>query len=79
MREDEVEIRELIESHIEKIVSQWDADNIIFEDEYGITSVIIENYKGLIYEMIIENGGHEGSIMGGCGAYSRIWMDVCNV
>lgn len=58
MTKDTSEIEHLIERNIESVVDQWDADNIIFEGEYGFSSVTFCQYENLLYEMIIENGGH---------------------
>lgn len=46
--------------YIRSIVKTWDTEGILLEQHYPcLSSVVMENCTDLIYEIIIENGGHK--------------------
>ena len=74
----------LMQPQISDIIEQWDSLGQIFEGQFDFSSQnIINNSMALVYEIIVENGGHriwdgKGNLGSPCGEAISIrdegWM-----
>lgn len=57
----ETKLENLMKPQIHEIIKQWDSEGIIYETQFEFSRVIpcLDRIKDTLYNILVENGGHE--------------------